>query len=401
MLFKYQAIDPNGERKEGSIDAVTKDVAINSLQHRGLIISKIIEADKGNIFDRDLTFFERVSNKETVILSRQIATLFEAQVSALKVFRLVATQIENKLLVRTLNEVAEDIQGGSSISKALVKHPKVFSSFYVNMVKAGEESGRLDKVFMYLADYLDRNYEVVAKVRGALVYPAFVILVFISVMLFMFTSVIPSITQILKDGDQEIPVYTKIVIGISDFLVQYGLILLLAFVVFVIFLIRYVRTDEGKIALSKIKINIPILGDLYRKLYLSRLSDNMSTMLASGIPMVKVIETTRDLIDNKVFTDILDDAVQRIRSGSSVSDAFARHEDIPQLLVQMISVGEETGELGNILETLAKFYRREVQNAVDTMIGLIEPAMIVLLGGGVLILLVSVLVPIYNITNAI
>jgi len=399
MLFNYQVLDKEGAKKTGSIDAVGMDAAVNALQRRGFIIVSIDPADKKRILD--LALFEHASNKDIVILSRQIATLFEAQVSALRIFRLLAVEPANPLLGRTMTQVADDIQGGNAIANALEKHPKVFSNFYVNMVRSGEEAGNLDKTFSYLADYLDRTYDVYSRARNALIYPAFVVLTFIGVMVLMLTIVIPRISAVLLDAGQEIPFFTKVVIGLSSFLIHYGVFLLLALLVGAFFVWRYSRTQEGAYALSKIQISVPYLGDLYKKLYLSRLADNMSTMLASGIPMVRSLEITATVVNNKVFEEALIEATLAIKAGRPVSEALGSYEEIPSIMVQMIKVGEETGELGNILNTLAKFYRREVTKAVDTLVNLIEPVMIVALAIGVGILLSAVLLPIYNISSAI
>jgi type IV pilus assembly protein PilC len=399
MLFNYQAIDQAGAKKSGGIDAVTMDAAVNSLQRRGLVIVSIEPAERKSIFDINL--FERVSNRDVVILSRQIATLFEAQVSALRVFRLLSSEAPTPLLERVLGEIANDLQGGSSIAGALEKHPKVFSDFYVNMVRAGEESGRLDETFNYLADYLDRVYEVYAKARNALIYPAFVIVTFIIVMVLMLTLVIPRIGAILVESGQEIPLITKIIIGLSDFFVTYGFFMLILLVIGGLFLWYYSRTKEGSYALAKLQLSMPYVGDLYKKLYLSRLADNMSTMLGSGISMVRALEITATVIENKVFAEELLEATEAIKAGRPLSEALEQYEEMPGIMIQMIRVGEETGELGNILRTLAKFYRREVTNAVDTLVNLIEPVMIVALGLGVGGLLTAVLLPIYNISSAI
>lgn len=399
MLFKYTSIDKDGNQKNGTIDAYSEDSAISSLQRRGLVISSIELADKKGALE--LAFFERVSNKEIVIVSRQIATLFEAQVSALKVFRLMSEELENPLLKKTLVQVADDLQGGSSISKAIERHPKVFTKFYVNMVRAGEESGKLDETFIFLADYLDRTYEVTSKARNALIYPAFVISTFIVVMILMLTLVIPRISTILVEAGQEIPVYTQVVIGISNFFINYGLFLLIFVILGGVFMWRYSRTGPGKLILDDAKMAIPFVGTLYRKLYLSRISDNLSTMLTSGISMVESIEITATVVGNSIYEELLNDTVEKVRGGSSVSEALSGTEEIPGIMLTMIKVGEETGELGSILKTLSKFYRREVTNAVDTLITLIEPIMIVTLGLGVGFLLASVLIPIYNVSTAI
>lgn len=399
MLFNYKAIDTKGSKKEGSIDAITKEVAINSLQRRGLVIASILPAEKKSLLT--ITFFETVSNKDVVILSRQIATLFEAQVSALRVFSLLGGEATNPILAKRLIEVANDLRSGSSISNALSRHPEIFSSFYVNMVRSGEETGKLDDTFLYLADYLDRTYEVTSKARNALFYPAFVILVFIVVMVLMLTLVIPNISQIILEAGQEIPIYTRVVIFISNFVLTYGIFLLILIIIGGFFLWKWSHTKIGQISLARTKISFPYVGLLYSKLYLSRISDNLSTLLSSGLTMVRALEITGQVVGNAIYEEILKETVESVKAGGSVSESFAKHPEIPGIMVQMVKVGEETGEVGSILKTLAKFYRREVTNAVDTLVGLIEPMLVVALGLGVAFLLASILIPIYNLSSAI
>ena len=399
MLYNYKALENSGKHSDGSIEAVSVDVAVSSLQRRGLIVAEIETAEKESWLS-NIHIGSGVSPKENVMLSRQMATLFEAQVSALKIFTLLSAEIENLVLRKSLTQVAEDLQGGNSISKALAKHPSIFSNFYVNMVRAGEETGKLNETFNYMADYLDRNYEVVSKARNALIYPAFVISVFIAVMALMFTVIIPKISLIIVESGQAIPIYTQIVFAVSNFFVDYGIVIPVALIVFGFFLIRYTRTTEGRRAMAYFKLGIPYIGTLYKKLYLSVLTDNMHTMVLSGIPMIKAIEVTADVVGNDVYKQILEESLTAVRGGSSFSQSLSQYEEIPGMLVQMIRVGEESGELGSILGTMAHFYQREVINAVDTLVSLIEPVMIVVLGLGVGVLLASVLIPIYDIANS-
>jgi type IV pilus assembly protein PilC len=318
------------------------------------------------------------------------------------VFRLLSEEAENQALRDALSGVANDIQGGSAISKALEKHPKVFSPFYVNMVKAGEESGKLDQTFTFLADYLDRSYEVTSKAKNALIYPAFVIGVFCVVMILMLTVVIPKLSVILEESGQAVPPYTAVVIGLSNLLIHYGIFILIALVVAGFFVWRYTQTPEGSASIARLKLSVPYVGSLYRKLYLARIADNMNTMLSSGIPMVRALEISASVVGNRIYESLLTRAVELVRGGSPVADAMTgTGKEIPNVMTQMIRIGEETGELGSILKTLAHFYQREVTNAVDTLVDLIEPAMIVLLGLGVGTLLASVLIPIYNISSSI
>jgi type IV pilus assembly protein PilC len=400
MIFTYSALTQLGEKKKGTVEAPSRELAISALQRRDLIISSLLaEGESKSIFK--MVLFQRVPVKEVVILSRQIATLFEAKVSALKAFKLLAGNTRNELLNQKLNEIVDDIQAGANISDALKKHPDVFSNFYVNMVGAGEESGTLNETFNYLADYLDRQYALTKKMKNALIYPSFIIFTFVAVMVLMFTLVIPKLSQIILESGQEIPVYTKIVLSISDFLVNYGIFVLILAVIGVFGLIYLARSKEGQKMLDRFKLSFPIIGDLYKKFYLARIADNLETMLSSGIPILRTIEITGAVVGNRTYQNIMEEATEAVKSGTSLSESLSRNEEIPNILVQMIQIGEETGSISTILKTLAKFYEREVNEAVDTLVSMIEPVMIVLLGLGVGVLLASVLMPIYNISSGV
>lgn len=401
MLFKYSTLSPQGEEKSGTINAINIDVAINLLQKQGMTVVNINPAESQPFWKRSFSAFERVSLRDIVIFSRQLATLFVAHVSALKVFRMLAAESDNPLLRRKIGEVADDVQGGASMSGAFAKHPEIFSDFYVNMVRAGEESGKLSETFEYMADYMDRSYALVTKVRNALIYPAFIIAMFIIVMILLFTMVFPRLAQILLESGQPIPIYTQVVIGFSNLLIDYGLLLLVALIVGGFFIWRYARTASGRVYFGRLRLQIPLIGNLFKKFHLARTADVLFTMLTSGVPVVRAIEVASAVVGNAVYEDILGQAARDVRSGSTISAAFAKHEEFPSILVQIIRIGEETGEVGNILKTLADFYRRDVNDVIDAVISLIEPAIIVLLGVSVGSVLASVLIPIYNISTSI
>jgi type IV pilus assembly protein PilC len=400
MLFNYKAVTNVGEKKDGKIDAATKDLAIGVLQRKGLIVVSVSEEGESKSLFK-ISFMDKVPMKDVVIMSRQIATLFEAQVSALKAFTLLAGNTENVKLANTLTKVADDLQSGVSIADSLAKYPDIFSDFYVNMVRSGEETGKLMDVFSYLADYLDRQYRLTTKTRNALIYPAFVISIFILVMSLMFVFIIPKLSDIIKESGQDIPFYTKIVMWLSDVLLHYGIFILLGVIIGVVYLYKLTRTDNGKTYLDRMKITIPIFRTVFRKLYLSRMADNLDTMLTSGIPIVRAIDITSAVVGNSIYQNILKETSEAVKAGSLLSDALAKHPEIPAMMSQMIKVGEETGALGKILKTVGRFYSREAEEAVDTLVTLIEPIMIVVLGLGVGTLLASVLMPIYNIAGGI
>lgn len=400
-VFTYIAIDQDGAQRQGTIDAVNIDLAISALQRRGLIISQIDPVKEKISLTQSIPLFNRIRGSDIVMISRQMTTLFEAQVSALRAFRLLASEARTPALGERLSQVANDIQSGSSISAALSKHPDVFSPFYVNMVRAGEESGKLDETFAFLADYMDRNYEITQRARHALIYPAFILVAFFIVMFLMFTLVIPRLSDMLLEAGQEVPIYTRIVIGISNFLVHYSLLLGLLIFAALAYLVRLARTDRGRVLFSRARLQMPILGGLYKKLFLSRLADNLSTMLKSGVQILRGLEITAGVVGDPTYEKVIGEAAADVKGGLPLSEALRKHpEDIPGIVVAMTKIGEETGNMGQILETMARFYRREVNNTLDTLVALIEPFMIVGLALGVAILLASILVPIYNIASS-
>lgn len=400
-LFTYTGIDADGTEREGTIDAANVDLAIGALQRRNIVISKIDPAvKKGAGLTFQIPFLNRIKGSDIVMMSRQITTLFEAQVSALRAFELLAAEARTPKLADKLTEITSDIQSGSSISMALSHHPDMFSNFYVSMVKAGEESGSLDKTFEYLAGYLDRNYEMIQKARNALVYPAFIIATFIVVMVLMMTVIVPHLTAMLTDTGQALPIYTQVVIAVSNFMSHYILLLLIIFGASMVFLVNYGRTESGQEVLARARLQIPAVGSIYSKIALSRIADNLATMLKSGIQILHALEITASVVNDPIFSKAITEAGVDVKGGLPLSEAFRKHPEIPGIMVAMIKIGEETGSMSNTLDTMAKFYRREVDGAVDTLIGLIEPLLIVVLAVGVAFLLAAVLLPIYNIASS-
>lgn len=401
MLFNYQARTIEGQARAGTVEAPSLDSAIQSLQRQNLIVISLVEAAaKQSFLAQALSNFRGVKSRDIVALSRQLSTLFEAKVPVVQTFRTLIRESTGSAARTYLSEVLDDVQAGMSMSQAMAKHPQMFSPFFVSMVRSGEESGKLDEIFAYLADYIERNYELLTKTRNALIYPAFILVAFTGVMVLMLTVVIPKLTIIITEAGQTIPIYTQIVIWISDFLRTFGIVLLFLVAGAGVFLAWYIKTPEGKKAWSRTQLALPIVGNLFRKFYLARLSDNMQTLISGGIPIVRALQITGDVVGNEVYRGIVLEAVEAVRGGSTIADAFGRHPEIPSLLTQMMRVGEETGKLDQILKAISRFYAREVDNLVDNLVALIEPVLILALGLGIGLIVASVLVPIYNLTGA-
>lgn len=403
MIFHYTAINQEGVKTEADIESASVDAAIALLQKKGLSVVTIV--DKGEASETLLgkigLFKAKIKPKDVVIFSRQIATLFEAGVSALKAFRLLAAENDNKELQIQLTGVADDIEAGISLSDALAKRPELFSTFYVSMVKAGEESGKLNESFLYLADYLDRDYELRQKVKKALTYPMFVVGTFIAIMVGMFIFVIPKMAAMFADQGAELPTITRIVLGTSNIFVKYWIVVLPLLIVAGWLFYRWSQTETGRYKVDEIKTKMPVFKRLFQRIFLTRLADNMNTMLSSGVPIVRSIDITAAVVDNMVYKELLGRVSKKVQSGTAFSKALYEEEQVPNILVQMVRIGEETGELGYILKNLATFYKRELDTAIDNVIGLIEPAMIVGLGLGVGVLVSSVLLPMYSLSSSI
>src|SRR3989344_3103709 len=402
--FQYNAKTREGEERKGTVDAPSLEAAIDALQRNNLIILGVDPVqEKTSFFSGgkfNFGFFNRVSQKDVVILSRQLSTLFEAKVPVVQALKTLVTESSGVALKEAMVGVLDDVNGGSSLSAAMAKHPAVFSAFYINMVRSGEESGKLQEVFTYLADYLERSYALTSRARNAMIYPAFVFSSFIGVVVVMLVVVIPKLTSIFEETGQTVPLYTQVVISASNFLRVWGWLVLLLLFVVAYFLWRYSRTQEGKRIFHTLQLQIPIFGNLYRKIYLARMTDNLGTLITSGIPILRALQITSDVVGNMLYQEAILNAVTSVKDGNTIANALEESKEMPALVVQMIRIGEEAGRLDFILRSIARFYQRDVDNLLENMVSLIEPALIIFLGIAVGGLVDSVLVPLYNISSA-
>ena len=400
MLFKYEAKNPEGKSASGEIEAATLELAVGSLQKKNLIIISIYPLDESSFWKRGLILFERVKAREIVVLSRQLATLFEAKVPVLETFKVLASEAEKPVLKKHLIGIIEDIEGGISMSQAMARHPIIFSNFYINMVRSGEESGKLDEIFAYLADYLERSYELTAKVKNALIYPAFVFVVLIAVIALMMVFIVPRLSVIIEESGQTLPLFTRLIIWLSDFLRKAGVFLLLALAGGIIFLWRFISTKKGRMFISTLQIRTPFIQRIFKKFFLSRIADNLNTLLSGGVSLVRSLEIASDVVGNEIYAKILRESKESIKKGETISGVFSRYKEMSSLFSQMVRVGEETGKLSFMLQTIATFYRKETNNIVANLVTLIEPVMIIVLAIGVGFVVAAVLMPIYNMTAA-
>ena len=381
----------------GIVEAASQEAALSILQKYGLYITYLEEVVVPPFYAQNIRFFRGVSRKDIVIFSRQLSIMFKAGIPLAEALMVMGRQTQNPDFREKIIKISEKVEGGTSFSQSLQFYPKEFTSFYVNIVKSGEVGGKLSDSLNYLADHLEREYNLQTKIQGALVYPAFVLLLFFIVAVVMGILVLPGLISIVESAGQEISLITKIVIAFSNFFEKSGWIVILAIIGLGIFFYRYFKTPEGKKIFDKYSLNIPGLGTLLKKIYLTRFAENLTTLIAAGLPITKALEITGDVVGNEVYKSIILKTMDDVRKGEPISSVLERYpETISPFFVQMTLVGEKSGQLDNILLYVVDFYQREVDSSVESFMKLLEPILIIFLGIVVGGLAVSLLLPLYQ-----
>jgi len=398
MKFNYQVRDKQGKMQSGEIEASTKKAALQILGTRpGVFVTFLEETATSPFYAKRIRFFERVGTKEVMLFSRQLSIMFRAKVSLVGSLQAIGAQTKNQSFRESIVRISEEIEGGTAFSQALAMYPNLFSPFYVSMVKRGETLGKLSDVLEYLAEHLEREYELRSKLKTAMIYPAFVVTIAIAVVVLLLTFVIPNLAQILEEGDQDLPAITQFVIGSSNFLVKWGWLLAILAVALGVGLMRYKKTPQGKQVFDRLILRLPVLGSFLKTVYVSRFGENLATLISGGVPFVQALDITSTIIGNARYQEIIAEAKQEVEGGAQVSATLKKYPgEFPPIFTQMVSVGEKTGEIESTLTSIVVFYRREVDRKVEGFLGLIEPVLIVFLGVIVGGLMVSVLLPIYQ-----
>ena len=401
MKFSYQARTKDGKVETGTIEASTRKAAIDVLHQNNLFPTAIKEISSRNLF-LQLNYFQGVPLKEIVLFSREMATMLDSKVPLAEALDSLGHQTKNLDFQEKIYKLSMAIRGGSTFSKALSAYPKVFSSFYINMVKSGEVSGNLSEVLDRVSIHLEKEYELRSKTLSAMMYPSIVFVVFILIFIVLMVFVIPNLTQVLTAGGRELPLITRIVVGTSDFFKQWWIAIIGFFAALFFFVKRYSQTREGKRLFDRTSLHLPILGGFLKNLYLARFAENFSVLITAGIPIAQALEITADLIDNTVYQDIIIESRNRVIKGEPFSSALDRFpEYIPSLFVQMASVGERTGRISTTLMNIVRFYQKEIDAFVGGLSSILEPIMIIGLALMVGFLVAAVVLPLYQMSSVI
>jgi type IV pilus assembly protein PilC len=401
MEFNYQIKNQAGQINNGVIDAPNQDEAVSILHAKGYVVLSLTPLHK-DLFSKDINnILSPPKNKDIVIFTRQLSTLVEADMPLAEGLRTLAQQVEKPALKKVVAEVAEAVEAGSSLSAALAAQPKLFSSFYIKLVQAGEVTGKLESSLMYLADYMERSQGINSKIRGALAYPAFVVSAMIVVGMIMAVYVLPQLLSVFKDsGITDLPLTTRILMAMTSFVNNYFYYILVILAVLCFLVVRFLRTPQGKTYLDDLMVNAPGIGSIVRNLYLARMAESLSTLIKSGIAILEALKITADLVGNTNYRLIMLAAEENVRGGGSISEVLAKHKEMPPLFTSMVAIGERTGKLDYMLEHVSKFYKSESDTAINSITQLIEPILVLILGFAVAILVSSILLPIYGMVGA-
>jgi len=385
------------------LEAVNQDAAITLLQQAGLTVLKIEQKREGAWYEKLVLPFQRVSLKEVSVFTRQFATLLEAQVPLIDALQTVYAQSTNLMLREVIFDMYSDIQAGLSFSDALAKYDKVFSPFYANMIKAAEMTGRLDSALLYLADYYEQQAYVNTKITNAMIYPVFILVLFVAVVAIMVTVVIPQLgTVILESGVtlDELPMMTQILFGAGSFFTKYIAVVVAVLLGLVVVLVRYFSSEEGKLLASTILLKLPVFGGFLQRMYVARFAETLSVLLKGGIPVASGLDIVAHVIGSVYYQEAVEQIAQGVRQGETISALLLKYPDyFPPLISQMVAVGEKTGRLEELLKKVALSYTREIESLINSLTEIIQPILIVALGVLIGGLIAAVILPIYQVAQ--
>lgn len=399
LTFKYEARDPaTGKKISGQIQADSEKSVAKAVKDQGYALLSVKAYDGGNIITNITK--GRIGSKDKVIFARQLSTLINAGLPLVQSLRSVLNQTKSEKLKVVIADVISRVEGGASFSSALAEYPKVFNQVFVSLIAAGETSGTLDTSLERLANQQEKDAELISKVRGALIYPLIVMLVMIGVVGFMIVAVLPQVKELYEGlPGTRLPFVTVALLAVSDFVINFWWLIIIAIGALIFFGTKWARTLGGKRAVDSAKMKAPLLGSLYRKLYMARFARTATTLVSSGVPLIQTLDITGKAIDNFHIEKSLAKATEKVKGGKALSASLEGDENFLELVPQMIKIGEDSGSIEQMLDRVAIFYEKEVDNAVKSISTIIEPVMMIILGVVALVIVGAILLPIYGLVG--
>lgn len=402
MKFIFKAKNKLGEIKEGVIEASSSEAAVEVLQKNELFPISIKSEKDNQTFEKTiLKYFDRVNSKELMMFFRQLAILIEARVPIVASLLAIKDQTGNVYFQKIIEEMVNDVQDGLALSEALQKHRDVFSNLSINIIKAGEISGNLRKSVEYVADNIEKTYNLNSRIKSAMMYPLIVMIVFSVIAFIVISFIVPKLTGMIKELNASIPWYTQVLISVSDFMNHYWWAVGIVILGFIGGVIYYIQTEEGRKEWDQIKLKLPIVGPVFQYVYITRFADNLAVLLSGGIPIIRALTVVSSVINNSVYQAIILRAADEVKIGGNMSDVLRKSQDIPPIVSQMVKIGEESGQIDLVLGHIARFYEGEANEITKNLSTLIEPVLMVIIGVAVGFLAFSVIMPIYNIAGQI
>ena len=397
MKYIYKARTKNGKMETGVIESSSREAAALLLQKYDIFVTYLEEQEGQEPFFKNIKIEGRVSRKDLAIFFRQLSVMLESRVPVVQSLSSLAVQTRKSNFKKIITEVSSLVQEGTPLSEALSNYPKIFDNFYVNLIKSGEVSGNISGTLNYISEHLERENDIVTQLRQAMIYPIFVVCVLLVVLGIIVVEVMPRIVDLIKETNSNPPFFTVMMLNFYQFLGSYWWSIIIVVFLVVIALVYYFKTKEGRKNYNKISLKIPFLGGLLKKIFLTRFCSNVSTLITAGISINKALSITADTVNNIVYKSIIFEIEKEDSEGEKMSSVMVKHKDyFPPFVVQMIRVGEETGKLSKTLMEVVNFYQKEIKRSIDLFSSLLEPIMIIFLGGIVAMLAISVLSPLYG-----
>jgi type IV pilus assembly protein PilC len=398
QTYQYKVRDKSGNLITGSLVADSEMLVLQRLREQGYMPLEVGKQKKGLNLEINLKP-KKVKLKELSVFSRQFATMINSGLPILRALSILGDQTENKLLASTLQGARQDVEQGASLSQAFGKHPKVFNDIYISMVRSGETGGSLDDTLLKLASMLENEVRLRGKIKSAMTYPIAVVGLVTLIMSAMLLFVVPQFKNIYGQLGGVLPLPTRLLLMVSDTFKKYWFIVLGLFFLARFALRRYKKTDKGRMVLDSLKLRIPVFGTLFHKVALSRFASTLAMLLRAGVPILQALDIVIETVNNRVMAKAVEDVQNSVREGESIAKPLTRYEVFPPMVVQMIAVGEETGQVDVMLEKVAQFYTQEVEASVDALTSLIEPILIAFIGGAVGAAVIALYMPMFQIIN--
>lgn len=398
MKYTYKGRTKEGRVETGAIEAFSKEAAASLLQKYNIFVTSLDEEKTGGYFFKEIDLFRKVSKKDLAIFFRQLSIMLESRVPVIQSLQSLAAQTHKITFKKAITGIAGLVEEGFPLSDAFKFYPKIFDNFYINLIKSGEASGKISDALYYVSNHLEKESDIAAQIRQAMIYPIFVISFLFVVIAIIITQLMPKIADLIKETGAEPSLFTRMMLNFYQFLGSFWWFLVVILLVLALFFVYYFRSKAGRKSYDKISLKLPVLKEFLKKVFIVRFCGNISTLLVAGVPINKALNITSETVDNVIYKEIISQIEQKVSEGEKMSQVLLSRQDyFPLFVTQIVKVGEETGKLDKVLAEIVNFYQKEIKRTVDLFSTLLEPTVIIFLGIIIALLAISVLSSLYGV----